>query len=70
MFADASFGLNVFFLVIAMLGFGFYHWRTVVTPTWSDDTGFRFKRSATMELLVGACIVGATAVLVSTALPR
>ncbi|HEY9228112.1 MAG TPA: CopD family protein [Gemmatimonadaceae bacterium] len=56
-------------LAIVLLGIGWYHWRNVVTPEWDDDTGFRFKRSAAVELLVGAAVLGATAVLVSTALP-
>jgi putative copper export protein len=57
------------FLVVGLLGFGMYHWRVVVTPDWNDDTGFRFKRSAAGELLVGALVLAATAVLIATALP-
>jgi len=57
------------FMASAVLGFGFYHWRTAVVPTWTEDTGFRFKRSAMMELMIGAAVVGATAVLVSAPLP-
>ena len=40
--------------VLVALGFGFYHWKRVVTPEWDDDTSFRFQRSATGELIVGA----------------
>jgi putative copper export protein len=58
-----------FALVVGVLGFGWFHWKTVVTPEWNDDTRFRFARSATAELLIGAAVVAATAILVSTALP-
>jgi copper transport protein len=58
-----------FSLSIVLLAFGWFHWRTVVTPDWTDDTRFRFRRSAAGELLVGALVLAATAVLVSTALP-
>lgn len=53
-----------------LLGFGWFHWRTAVIPEWTDDTGFRFKRSVAVELLVGAGIVAVTAVLISTGLTR
>lgn len=53
-----------------LLGFGWFHWRTTVIPEWTDDTGFRFQRSVAIELLVGAGIVGVTAVLISTGLTR
>jgi copper transport protein len=56
-------------LAVGLLGFGWFHWRTVVQPAWSDDTGFRFKRSATFELVVGAVLLAVTAMLISTALP-
>jgi copper transport protein len=55
--------------VLFALGFGLYHWRSVVTPEWDDDTRFRFQRSASGELLVGAVILAFTALLVATALP-
>jgi methionine-rich copper-binding protein CopC/putative copper export protein len=55
--------------VAVLVGFGWFHWRTAVVAEWDDDTKFRFQRSATLELLVGAIVVGVTAVLVSTALP-
>ncbi len=54
----------------ALLGFGFFHWRTAVIPEWTDDTGFRFKRSVVFELLIGAGIVGVTALLITTGLTR
>lgn len=57
-------------LAVVLLGFGWFHWRTVVQPEWNDDTGFRFKRSATFELIVGAALLAATAMLISTALPN
>jgi hypothetical protein len=50
----------------ALLGFGWFHWRTAVIPDWTDDTGFRFKRSVAFELLLGAGIVGVTTVLLAT----
>ena len=55
---------------VVLLGFGFFHWRTAVIPEWTDDTGFRFKRSVAFELLIGAGIVGVTAVLINTGLTR
>jgi putative copper export protein len=57
-------------LAVGLLGFGWFHYRTVVQPEWSDDTDFRFKRSATLELIVGAGLLAATAMLISTALPN
>jgi len=57
-------------LAVGLLGFGWFHYRTVVTPEWNDDTGFRFKRSAALELVVGAALLAATAMLISTALPN
>jgi putative copper export protein len=56
-------------LVIVVLGFGWYHRRTAVVPAWDSDTKFRFERTATGELLVGALVLAVTAVLISTALP-
>jgi len=56
-------------LVIVILLFGWYHWRRVVMPQWDADTKFRFQRTAAMELIVGAIVLGVTAVLVSTPLP-
>jgi putative copper export protein len=53
---------------VVLLGFGFYHWRTAVIPEWTEDTGFRFKRSVALELLIGAGIVGVTAVLITMGL--
>jgi methionine-rich copper-binding protein CopC/putative copper export protein len=55
---------------VVLLAFGFYHWRTAVIPEWTDDTGFRFKRSIAFELLIGAGIIGVTAVLITTGLTR
>jgi putative copper export protein/methionine-rich copper-binding protein CopC len=52
-----------------LLGFGWFHWRTVVVPEWTDDTRFRFRRSVAFELVFGAGIVAVTAVLVTTTLP-
>lgn len=56
------------FVVIA-LAFGAYHWRTVVTRVWTDDTYRRFSRSALGELTVGLVIVGLTSLLISAQLP-
>jgi putative copper export protein len=53
---------------LVLLAFGWFHWRTVVVRDWTEDTSFRFKRSVAFELLVGAGIVGVTAVLLSTGL--
>ena len=61
--------LKIAFAVI-LLGFGWFHWRTVVIPEWTDDTRFRFRRSVAFELVVGAGIIAVTAVLITTALPR
>jgi putative copper export protein/methionine-rich copper-binding protein CopC len=57
-------------LVCVILVFGWYHWRRVVAPEWNADTKFRFQRTATIELIVGAVVLGVTAALVSTALPE
>ena len=57
-------------LVIILLLFGFYHWRRVVTPEWAGDTAARFRRTAAVELLVGALVIAVTALLVSTSLPQ
>lgn len=56
-------------LVIVVLLFGAYHWRRVVSVDWESSTRPRFARSAAAELLVGALVVGASAALISTALP-
>lgn len=57
-------------LLGVLIGFGFFHWKTIIAPEWGDDTRFRFQRSATAELVVGAIVIGLTAVLVITALPH
>src|SRR5437899_4932222 len=36
--------------VLIILAFGFYHWRRIVVRPWTDDTRFRFMRSAIGEL--------------------
>jgi len=56
--------------VLIVIGFGVYHWIFVVARNWNDDTAFRFKRSATFELVAGAVVVAFTALLVATALPH
>jgi copper transport protein len=56
--------------VLVVIGFGTYHWIFVVARNWNDDTAFRFKRSATFELVAGAVVVAFTALLVATALPH
>ncbi len=56
-------------LVIVVLLFGLFHWKRVVTVDWEESTRPRFARSAAVELLVGALVVGASAALISTALP-
>jgi putative copper export protein/methionine-rich copper-binding protein CopC len=57
-------------LVCVILLFGWYHWRRVVAPEWNADTKFRFQRTATIELIVGAIVLAVTAVLLSTPLPE
>jgi putative copper export protein len=59
---------KVFFVVVVLI-FGLYHWRRVVNVEWTDDTRFRFRRSAIFELVAGAVVIAFTALLVSTALP-
>jgi copper transport protein len=56
-------------LVIVVLLFGLFHWKRVVTVDWQESTRRRFARSAAAELLIGALVVGASAALISTALP-
>ncbi len=55
--------------VVVVLGIGFYHWRKIVLPEWTDDTAFRFKRTAAVELLFGAVVVAFTALLITQQLP-
>ena len=61
--------LRKVFFVLVVLIFGLYHWRRVVNVEWTDDTRFRFRRSAIFELVAGAVVIAFTALLVSTALP-
>ncbi len=56
-------------IVVIVLGFGFFHWRTAVLPEWTLESRGRFRRSAMADSLAGALIVAVTAVLVGTALP-
>jgi copper transport protein len=56
--------------VLVVLGFGFYHWRRVVIPTWTSHTLSRFTRTAVAELLFGAVVVALTAYLIAQPLPR
>jgi len=56
--------------VLVVIAFGFYHWRTAVIPDWDSKTAGRFRRTAIIELLVGAVVLAFTALLVSTALPN
>jgi copper transport protein len=56
-------------LVIVVLIFGLFHWKRVVSVDWEQSTRPRFARSATAELLIGALVIGASAALISTALP-
>lgn len=56
--------------VLVVLGFGFYHWRRVVIPTWTSHTLSRFRRTAVAELLFGAVVVALTAYLIAQPLPR
>lgn len=58
-----------FCVVLVLLGFGWYHWRQVVTVDWTTRTSDNFRRSASAELIVGAIVVAITAVLISTPLP-
>jgi putative copper export protein len=55
--------------VVVLLALSAYHWRSAVTPDWDADTKFRFKRSATVELLVGGVIVAFTAALIGMTFP-
>jgi putative copper export protein/methionine-rich copper-binding protein CopC len=66
-YGTALFRKIVFVLIV--LGFGAYHWRTVVTREWTATTAARFRLSATAELIVGAIVVALTTILISTALP-
>jgi putative copper export protein/methionine-rich copper-binding protein CopC len=58
-----------FSVVVIVLAFGGYHWRSVVSVEWGTDTAGKFRRSAAAELVVGAIVVAITAVLISTPLP-
>lgn len=71
-FTDTLYGRVLFrkivFVVIVLL-VGAYHWRKAVVPDWTSGTAGRFRRSAVLELLVAAVVLGFTAVLVASALP-
>jgi copper transport protein len=56
-------------VVLVILAFGWYHWRSAVTVDWSSRTGDSFRRSASAELVIGAIVVAITAVLISMPLP-
>ena len=58
------------FLFLIIATFGYYHWRTVVTAGWGAATAGRFRRTALLELLVGALVLMATAGLISMATPE
>lgn len=55
--------------VAVVIGFGFYHWRRVVIPTWTSHTLARFRRSAAAELVFGAVVIAFTAYLIVQPLP-
>jgi copper transport protein len=61
--------LKVAFVIVVLL-FGLFHWQRVVSVDWDADTKFRFQRSATAELMVGAIVIAVTSLLVSTPLPQ
>jgi putative copper export protein len=56
-------------LFVILASFGYYHWRTAVAPRWSSESASRFRRTAYLELVVGALVLIATALLVSMATP-
>ena len=58
-----------FCVVLVVLAFGGYHWRTVISVEWGTGTAGKFRRSAAAELVVGAIVIAITAVLISTPLP-
>jgi putative copper export protein len=57
-------------LFLTLLVFGYHHWRTAVAPNWDQTSASRFRRTALLELLVGAIVLIATAALVSMATPE
>ena len=57
-------------VVVIVLGFGLFHWRTAVVREWSATTAKRFRISATLEVLAGGVVIALTAALISTALPH
>jgi putative copper export protein/methionine-rich copper-binding protein CopC len=61
--------LRKLIVVLVVLAFGLYHWRTAVVRDWANTTAKRFRLSATAELLAGAIVIALTTVLISTALP-
>jgi hypothetical protein len=42
----------------------------VVIPEWSSNTGHKFRKTAVIELILGAIVLAFTTLLVSTALPN
>lgn len=59
-----------FCVVLVLLAFGWYHWRSAVRVDWTNRTSVSFRRSAAAELFVGAIVIAITAVLISTPLPQ
>ena len=57
-------------LFLTLVVFGYYHWRTAVAPNWEQASAGRFRRTALLELLVGAFVLIVTALLVSMATPE
>ncbi|HVX40944.1 MAG TPA: copper resistance protein CopC [Gemmatimonadaceae bacterium] len=71
-FAGTLYGRVLFrkiVFAVIVLAIGAYHWRKAVVPDWDEHTARRFRRSAILELLVAAVVLGFTAVLVASALP-
>ena len=71
-FADTLYGRVLFrkiVIAVIVLAIGAYHWRKTVVPDWVSSTSSRFRRTAIVELLVAAVVLGFTAVLVSSSLP-
>lgn len=56
-------------LFLILVVFGYYHWRTAVAPNWDRASAGRFRRTALVELFVGALVLIATALLISMATP-
>jgi copper transport protein len=56
-------------VLLPVLGLGAYHWRRVRPGLGTDEAATAFRRTAAIELMIGAVVVLMTAILVATPRP-